>query len=180
MLISIIIPTRERADYLKACLATCVAIPDPDIEIVVSDNASQDHTRDVIESFSDRRIVHINPGRRISMRQNFNFGIGKSRGDYVITIGDDDGMLPGQFAALRATLDRFRPNILGLRYIMYAWPIPGSGRHGSLRLKKAFTFGAPEVEDTAPIEDIIRHRPLMDIRSPASITAAPRAGCSTG
>ncbi|CAN5378513.1 hypothetical protein BH10PSE9_BH10PSE9_06040 [soil metagenome] len=146
MLISIIIPTRERAEYLKAALATCVAIADPEIEIVVSDNASQDDTRTVVEGFHDPRIVYVNTGRRISMRQNFNHGIATSRGDYVIMIGDDDGMLPRQFPALRRIVEEFRPNVFSWRLVMYAWP--GGGRHGHVRLKKEHTFGPPAVVGT--------------------------------
>ena len=86
-----------------------MAIPDPDIEIVVSDNASLDHTPDVIANFHDRQLVSVNTGRRVSMRQNFDFAIGKSTGDYVIMIGDDDAMLPGQFESLRWALEKYRP-----------------------------------------------------------------------
>ncbi|TNE34414.1 MAG: glycosyltransferase, partial [Alphaproteobacteria bacterium] len=45
MKISIIIPTRNRAEFLKYCLATCLLSTDPDLEVVVSDNFSVDDTK---------------------------------------------------------------------------------------------------------------------------------------
>ncbi|MEJ6708905.1 MAG: glycosyltransferase [Amylibacter sp.] len=47
MKISIIIPTRDRAFYLRQSLATATAIVDPNIEILVSENASVDDTEQV-------------------------------------------------------------------------------------------------------------------------------------
>ena len=44
MKISIVIPTRERALYLRQSLATALAIDDPDVEIIVTDNESTDDT----------------------------------------------------------------------------------------------------------------------------------------
>ena len=172
MLISVIIPTRERAEYLKASLATCVAIRDPQIEIIVSDNASEDRTRAVVESFDDPRIVYVNTGQRTSMRQNYNFAISKSRGEYIIIIGDDDGMVPGQFPALRRILEEHKPNILSWRDIPYAWPEPGSGRHGHVRLRRSQVFGIPTEVDTAPLA-----RGIVNAASPYSIRPALYHGC---
>src|SRR6056297_1629920 len=104
MLISIVIPTRDRAQYLRHSLATSTAIPDPNIEIVVSDNASVDETRKVVSEAQDPRVRYVNTGARVSMRQNFEFAFHQSKGDYLIYFGDDDGILPGQFSFLRSIL----------------------------------------------------------------------------
>jgi hypothetical protein len=134
MLISLIIPTRERASFLEECLRTAVGIPDDRIEIIVSDNASTDGTRAVVEAVPDRRVRYLNTGRRVAMRQNFEFALEHAQGDYVCFIGDDDGFLTGQFAALRAVLEARRPEVLSWRPLMYGWPIPGFGRRvGGIR-----------------------------------------------
>ena len=56
MLISIIIPTRDRADYLKYSVQTALKIDDIEIEVIVSDNASIDHTEKIISSIKDNRL----------------------------------------------------------------------------------------------------------------------------
>ena len=148
MLISIIIPTRDRAQYLRHSLATATEIGDPDIEILVSDNASVDDTAKVMSEVKDPRVRYVNTGQRLSMRQNFEFAFHQSTGDYVIYFGDDDGILPGQFPFLRSILEEHRPDALSWDYPVYGWPIEGYGhRVGGIRLAKNHTFGRPRLLD---------------------------------
>jgi len=55
--LSICIPTRNRADILKISLESLTSDPffiaNKDIEVIISDNASTDHTRAVVSSFTD-------------------------------------------------------------------------------------------------------------------------------
>ena len=48
MRISLVFPTRERAELLRHCLTGALACDDPDLEIVVSDNHSTDETPDML------------------------------------------------------------------------------------------------------------------------------------
>ncbi|WP_373085100.1 glycosyltransferase family 2 protein [Sneathiella sp.] len=124
MKISIVIPTRNRSEFLEYCLQTCLASPDDGIEIVVSDNNSSDATRDVVGSFVDKRLHYHNPGQDLSMRQNFEFALSKATGDYIIFIGDDDGILPNGIATLRYLIETYHPDIVTWRHITYIWPKP--------------------------------------------------------
>ena len=54
--ISIVIPTRQRADTLLRCLKTCVAQDFEEVEFIVSSNSCTDNTKDVTLSFNDPRI----------------------------------------------------------------------------------------------------------------------------
>ena len=107
LLISIIIPTRDRADYLKYSVQTALKIDDIEIEVIVSDNASSDHTKKIISSIKDDRLKYINTGKRVSMRENFEFALKASYGEYVIFFGDDDGIIPDQFKYLRNILLKY-------------------------------------------------------------------------
>lgn len=144
MKISIVIPSRERGSYLLHSLATAMAIDDPDLEIVVSDNASTDNTRAIVEGCGDPRVHYVNSGHRISMRQNFELGLHVSTGDYVIMFGDDDGILPEQFPYLREILERERPDSLSWDFLTFGWPIEGYGtKVGGFRLRRDKSFGIP-------------------------------------
>lgn len=148
MRISIVIPTRDRAAYLRYSLATATAIADPDVEIVVSDNASVDETAQVVENAKDPRIKYVNTGSRVSMRQNFEFALKQSTGDYVIFFGDDDGILAGQFPMLCRILEEQRPDGLSWDFPVYGWPTAGhQGRLGGLRIVKRRLFGGPQMLD---------------------------------
>nr|VFK14394.1 MAG: Glycosyl transferase family 2 [Candidatus Kentron sp. LFY] len=143
MIISIIIPTRERADYLKESIQTALQIPDRNIEIIISDNASTDGTKQVISEISDPRVKYINTGKRVSMRENFEFGLHNSSGDYVIFFGDDDGILPRQFKFLRRILEKERPDALGWNVpSIFVWPGEERDRKsGSVTFDKRKLFG---------------------------------------
>ncbi len=122
MKISIVVPSRNGAPYLRHCLETCLASPDRDLEVVVSDNDSADDTREMVATFSDGRLHYYNTGESLSMRRNFEFALGKATGDYIIFIGDDDGVLKDGLATLRRVLEKYRPDVVNWRHITYKWP----------------------------------------------------------
>ncbi|MCA9035135.1 MAG: glycosyltransferase family 2 protein [Planctomycetaceae bacterium] len=148
MLISLIIPTRERCQYLRESIRTALAIQDDQIEVLVSDNCSTDETQRVAETISDARFRYLNTGQRLSMRQNFEFALQQSRGEYVFYIGDDDGFLPGQFAALRRILEQHRPDIFSWYPLTYQWPGENSGS-GRMRMEAGRLFGQPRFTDVS-------------------------------
>lgn len=148
MKISVVIPTRERASYLAYSIQTALNIQDNDIEILVCDNASQDGTAEVAEQFDDARLVYINTGRRLSMRENFNFALKASSGEYVTFFGDDDGIVPMQFKFLRQIIERHKPDGVSWKRATYGWPIEGYGKKtGGLRVYRNGIFGPEYVYD---------------------------------
>ncbi|MBI1866269.1 MAG: FkbM family methyltransferase [Candidatus Staskawiczbacteria bacterium] len=115
--ISVIIPTRERADTLLFAIKTALDQNSDDYEVVVSDNFSQDNTKEVVESFNDSRLVYVNSGRRLSMCDNYEFALEHAKGEYMIFIGDDDAIMPGAIDMLQNTI-KSSPNLV------YCWPMP--------------------------------------------------------
>ncbi len=101
---TVIIPTRERADTLESSLKTCTTQDYDNFEIIVSDNLSQDNTREVVEANKDNRIRYINTGKRMSMTSNYEFALSHATGDYVCIIGDDDGIMPNALQELNKVL----------------------------------------------------------------------------
>ncbi len=105
-LLSIAIPTFNRAGYLELCLRQF--LPDRDLieqgvlEILVSDNCSPDDTAARVESqrqagLNVRYIRNdTNIGSDANIAQCFNF----ARGQYVQILGDDDLYLPGRLQAI--------------------------------------------------------------------------------
>ncbi len=144
MKISIIIPTRERVQYLRYSIQTALDIDDENLEVVVCNNASCDDTEAVVLSFTDPRIHYVNTGARVSMRENFNRAMNESSGDYVIFFGDDDGIVPGQFKYLRQLLETHRPDGLSWNRASYGWPGDGYAKKtGGVRFYQHGTFGTP-------------------------------------
>jgi glycosyltransferase involved in cell wall biosynthesis len=119
---TVIIPTRERADTLLHCMRTVVEQDYDGLTILVSDNASIDHTRDVVESFSDSRIHYVNTGRRVSMSQNWEFALEHVKRGWVGFLGDDDGLLPSAFVRLADVIKESRCSAVKAKSCFYFWP----------------------------------------------------------
>jgi len=124
-LITVLIPTRERPDTLEYSLTTCINQIDNNLRILVSDNASQDDTRAVVERFRrrDKRVDYINPGRRLGMSEHFEFALGHVDQGFVTILGDDDGLFPDALATIREIL-RTRPDTSAISwpYSFYGYP----------------------------------------------------------
>jgi hypothetical protein len=167
MLISLLIPTRERAETLRATLRNVSAIDDPDLEIIISDNASTDETPEIIASLHDPRIRVTRTTSRLSQRQNFEHAVAAASGDYLMMIGDDDAVLVSQWPLLRAILAERRPDALSWPALFYQWPGPEKrGGGGRLRLSRQTLFG-PLVERTSD-EHLAAIRRLERIREDCS------------
>ncbi len=120
---TVVIPTRERCDTLEHTLRTCVMQEYTNLEIIVSDNFSQDRTREVVEYFKDSRIRYINTGQRISMSENYEFALShiKPKG-YIIYIGDDDGLLPNAISDINRIIDQTGAEVIRWDIASYHWP----------------------------------------------------------
>ena len=124
MKFTVVIPTRERCDTLRATLRTCVGQDHDDLTILVSDNASTDATRDVVESFHDPRIRYVNTGARVSMARNWEFALGhvEDTENYVMYLGDDDGLLPHALDDVGALLRDTGVAAVSWKKAEYMWP----------------------------------------------------------
>lgn len=90
-LVTIGIPTYNRANgYLKEALGCALAQTYPNIEIVVSDNASPDNTEAVVRSYADPRIRYFRQEKGLIPNDNFNFCLAQARGAYFLMLPDDD------------------------------------------------------------------------------------------
>lgn len=94
MTASVCIPTYNSAKYVRECIESVLAQTYQDIEIVVSDNASTDSTRDIVRSFSDSRIRLHRLERNEGLPFNFNHVVSLARGEYVKLLCSDDILDP--------------------------------------------------------------------------------------
>ena len=119
---SVVIPTRQRADTLLYTLRTCLAQRFDNYEIVVCDNCSSPATKQTVESFKSSKIKYIRSDRPLAMSDNWELAVSHAAGEYVIVIGDDDGLLPYALEELNYLLQTTRAKALRWEYISYFWP----------------------------------------------------------
>ncbi len=110
--ITLVLPTYNRAEALRANLANMLLLADV-AEVVVVDDGSQDDTLAVCEQFADRRLHvishHTNQGVAVAR----NTGIAAANGTWVL-FGEDDCRFPADYASvLRAEAARHAADIVG-------------------------------------------------------------------
>ncbi|MEM9012108.1 MAG: glycosyltransferase [Pseudomonadota bacterium] len=140
---SIVIPTRSRAVYLASTLATvaeAVRRLGTPAQVVVADNASDDETEEVVRC-SPLDISYSRAAKRLSMRMNFERALDLAKGDYVLFLGDDDGLAPDGLRQLSEILAARPVDIVNWRLTNYTWPGEGDATQAHLTLKYRSVFG---------------------------------------
>lgn len=94
-LVSICIPTYNRASMAGDAIRSALSQSYKNIEVLVVDNASTDAIRDVVASFSDPRLRLIVNPRNLGLFGNFNRCVELARGSYVHILHSDDSIEPG-------------------------------------------------------------------------------------
>lgn len=93
---SIIISTYNRAKILSKALESISAQPFEDFEIIISDDASTDNTKEVVDNFNDIRITYMRNQENSGLSVTRNAALRKARGEYVVMM-DDDSVLSNNF-----------------------------------------------------------------------------------
>lgn len=90
-LVTIAIPTYNRAEsYFPSALRSALSQTYSNIEIVVSDNCSNDHTQAMVRAIKDPRIRYFRHDPGIGQKNNYNFCFEQAKGSYVLLLHDDD------------------------------------------------------------------------------------------
>ena len=115
-LVSVIVATYNMADTLGEALASLLAQTHPRLEVLVMDDGSIDHTREVVTQMRAQPrgecIVyhhHANQGKVATL----NWAYGLATGDYV-TLLDADDTLPPDSVALRAQVLERNPDAVAV------------------------------------------------------------------
>jgi glycosyltransferase involved in cell wall biosynthesis len=116
---SVIIPTYNRADYLRFTLETCLSQTFASVEFIVQDDDSTDNTLDIVDIYQkqDPRFKYCNIGRNSGMRGNFENSLANASGEYLIFLGGDDAFIPQGLDELAEIIGRHPDKII-------TWAVP--------------------------------------------------------
>ncbi len=94
-LLSILIPTYNRAGYLPAALRSAVGQTVRDVEVIVLDDASPDATGEAVGPFlADSRVRYVRHPANVGIAGNWRRGIAAARGEFFCLLHDDDWLEP--------------------------------------------------------------------------------------
>lgn len=125
---SVIIPLKDRGEYIGATLRTCMAQDYPNFEIIVSDDHSEDNTVEVVRKLAqiDSRIKLYAHQEHLGMRDNFEFALNQVKEGYVIALGGDDGLVPGCIMRMYEIIRATGRQLLTWSYPTFFYPTPDS------------------------------------------------------
>ncbi|MGH8247567.1 MAG: glycosyltransferase [Gammaproteobacteria bacterium] len=102
---SVLLPTKDRRELLIGAIATVQRQTYDHWELVVADNCSSDDVAAYVRSLKEPRIVYTRSDVPLPVTANWNRALDAASGDYVVMLGDDDGLIPGYFERCLAALD---------------------------------------------------------------------------
>lgn len=89
-IVTFVVPCYKLAHLLPECINSILAQTFSDFEVLIMDDCSPDNTPEVAQSFHDPRVKYIRNDSNLRHLNNYNKGIGMSRGKYVWLISADD------------------------------------------------------------------------------------------
>ena len=110
-LVSVIIPTYNRAHMIARCLESALAQTFKDYEIIVVDDGSTDTTRDFLLKAYGKRIRYLTHPTNEGLSAARNTGIEHAQGTYIAVLDDDDVWLPDKLA-LQVELMQANPDVV--------------------------------------------------------------------
>ena len=87
-------PTFNQANFISNSILSVLCQTEKNFELIIIDNYSSDKTSEVVRSFSDKRIKLFNFKNNGIIAASRNFGIKKSRGQFIAFLDSDDIWYP--------------------------------------------------------------------------------------
>lgn len=153
-LVSVVISTYNRAEYLAESIRSVLRQTCQDFELLIMDDGSTDGTHEVVESLDDGRIRYFKESRQgIPVLRNKALEL--SRGRYTAIHDDDDIMLPW---SLEARLRVLEPGVAG----SYGGAFDFDNQSGAMRL-----FAGRQAEPSSVAEGRVFYHATLLIETDA-------------
>jgi len=92
-LFSIVIPTYNRSELVQGAVRSVLGQTCADFEIIVSDNCSEDDTRETVQAFQDRRVKYVRTPVHTTIGESWEFARSHASGTLVMMLSDDDALV---------------------------------------------------------------------------------------
>lgn len=115
-LVTIAIPTYNRAPLLRNAISSALAQTHANLEIIVSDNASTDGTQDVVNCFNDPRIRSLHHADNVGLVANWQAALSAARGEFFLMLSDDDSLTPSAVSDLLKPFNGLNGNEIAFVY----------------------------------------------------------------
>ena len=87
-------PVYKTAPYLREAMDSMLSQTFTDFELIVLDDCSPDNAEEILDSYTDPRIVRYKGEKNAGLSNVLNVGIGMARGKYIARMDSDDLSMP--------------------------------------------------------------------------------------
>ncbi len=117
VLISVIMPTYNRADYLMPAIKSVLDQDAPcELELIIVDDCSVDATEHLIKGIGDARVKYLKNDKNIGAAASRNRGIELASGQYVAFIDSDTYWYKNKLSEQLAVLEQCHGSKVGVIY----------------------------------------------------------------
>lgn len=92
--VSILMPVYKTAPYLREAVDSILSQSFTDFELIVLNDCSPDDAEEILDTYTDPRIVRYKGEKNVGLSNILNVGIGLARGKYIARMDSDDLSLP--------------------------------------------------------------------------------------
>lgn len=92
--VSILFPVYKTAAYLREALDSMLNQTFTDFELIVLDDCSPDNSPEILDTYTDSRIVRYRGEKNQGLANVLNVGLSMARGEYIARMDSDDISLP--------------------------------------------------------------------------------------
>lgn len=122
---SIVVPARNSAGTLYYTLQTCLNQDyTGSYEIVVSDNSTNGcmEVWHVCKDLQNEHLRYVKTPRDLSLSKSFEFGFLQARGEFIFSIGSDDGICPWALSIIKSFMEKYpEEEVIEWKRGYYAW-----------------------------------------------------------
>ena len=93
-IVSIVMPVYKTAPYLREAVDSILSQTFTDFELIVLDDCSPDNAEEILDNYTDPRIVRYKGEKNAGLSNVLNVGIGMARGKYIARMDSDDLSMP--------------------------------------------------------------------------------------
>lgn len=135
---TVIIPQKDRAEYLYWTLKTCMLQDYPNFEVIVSDDCSEDESVNIVEKLAkqDHRIKLFAHKKHLGMRDNFEFALRQVQSGFVMALGGDDGLVPGAIQRMYEIINETGCQLLTWAHAHFMYANNETGGRNLIRVKR--------------------------------------------